>query len=194
MKIIIANGPPKAGKDTLIGMLMNELDTRGRPSIYFSYKHVLCEMVGKRYGLSPDAVWKLNADSETKDEASDLFGGGSVRQALIYESEEILKKRLGDMGVTYKTFYNLGMRHGPLLNQGVLFSADGGFNAELDAVIGLTGISRKDVFVVRVDKDGRTFEGDSREYINDPDLVISNNGTIEDLKQYVKVFQEFLDS
>ena len=52
--------------------------------------------------------------------------------------------------------------------------SDGGFNNEIKSLMNDFGIRRKDVTIVRVDRKGCSFAGDSREYIHNPDLMLTN--------------------
>lgn len=198
MKMIIMNGPPRAGKDTFLDLLMEEgaIDTGDHLVVRYCYKHTLCEEVGKRYGLTAKEVWDLNANTLTKDLPDERFDGKSVRQALIYESEEVIKKQEGDIGVAIRTFKNIKEKFPEhQLKDAFLFTASGGFNSETLAAIDFFGIERKDIFIVRIDRTGYTFEtvGDSREYLKDPDLAFRNDHTIEDMKIFFPVIQQFLD-
>lgn len=198
MKLIIMNGPPRAGKDTFLNFLMEEgaLDTGEHLTMHYCYKWTLCEEVGKRYGMTAREVWDLNANTHTKDLPDPRFGGKSVRQALIYESEEEIKKKEGETGVALRTFkYIQDKTVDYQLKDAFLFTASGGFNSETQAVIDFFGITRKDIFIVRIDREGCSFEavGDSREYLKDPDLAFRNDNEPEDMKVFIPVIQQFLD-
>ena len=192
MKIIIANGPPRSGKDTLCGLIRENIT--GHDLIPMSYKKTLYVGVARRYGLSVEAVFALNDDTLIKDEPSELFGGLSVRQALIYESEEVIKKKYGPQGVAIQTFKLLEEEYGvERLNNAVLYCSDGGFNSELHAAYDYFGIGVEDVYIVRMLREGCSFKGDSREFLNHPDIVISNDSNMEHLKTYLPIIQAFAD-
>lgn len=195
MKIIVANGPPRSGKDTVIAMLKEKLILDGRPVFELSYKWVLCKAVGERYGLSALAVWELNADTDSKDEPSDLFDGKSVRQALIYESEDVIKVKHGPVGVAKLAFFDLQTEHGPLPRNAVVLNPDGGFEEELGAFRIAFNVEPEDAFVIRMDRKGITFKGDSRGYISNPNLQVQNDGTLEELEALVlPTLQSFIDT
>lgn len=193
MKLIIANGPPFSGKDTLCELLREHLT--GFDLIPLNYKETLYVGVAKRYSLSVKAVFELNADPSAKDQPSTLFNGKSVRQALIYESEEVIKKDYGEHGVAIKTFELLKQRYSSeRLKNAVLICSDGGFNSELYAAYRHLGLGVQDVFIARMERAGCSFAGDSREYIHNPDIIIDNNGGKEDLLGYLPRIKEFLNS
>ena len=192
MKIIITNGPPRSGKDTMCGLIREGIT--GHDLIPMSYKKTLYVGVARRYGLSVEAVFQMNADTLIKDEPSSIFGGLSVRQALIYESENVIKKKYGPQGVAIQTFKLLEEEYGTeRLKNAVLYCSDGGFNSELQAAYDYFGIGVKDVYIVRLLREGCSFKGDSREYLNLPDIAISNDGTIDHLKTYLPAIQVFCD-
>lgn len=197
MKMIVLNGAPRSGKDTMLNVLRTAQDKGVFGSarlIPFSYKRVLCEGVAKRYGMTPQEVWDLNTNTDTKDLPDERFGGKSVRQALIYESEDVIKKEHGEDGVAIATFKRLQEDYGDDLNDAILVSPDGGFESEMVAAQNFFGISREDIFLIRMLRDGCTFKGDSRGYINNPNLTIDNDGTIRDLRSHLSTINAFIGS
>ncbi len=192
MKIIITNGPPRSGKDTLCNLILEGITDHDL--IPLSYKKTLYVGVARRYGLSVEAVYQMNADTLIKDEPSQLFGGKSVRQALIFESENVIKKKYGPQGVAIQTFKLLEDEYGTeRLKNAVLYCSDGGFNSELQAAYDYFGIGVEDVYIVRLLREGCSFEGDSREFLDHPDTVIRNDGDIEHLKSYLPRIQSFCE-
>lgn len=192
MKIIITNGPPRSGKDTMCGFIRESIT--GCDLIPLSYKKTLYVGVAKRYGLSVEAVYQMNADTLIKDEPSDLFGGKSVRQALIYESEDVIKKKYGPRGVAIQTFKLLEEEYGvERLKKAVLYCSDGGFNSELFAAYDYFGIGVADVFILRLLRNGCDFNGDSREFLDHPDAIIQNDGDLDHLRSYLPRIQSFTE-
>jgi len=198
MKMIILNGPPGGGKDTFMDLLKAEdgLDTKGKILVPYCYKWTLCEAVGKRYGLPTMAVWDINATRALKELPNEKFGGKSVRQALIYESEEVIKKQYGETGVAIQTFENIKRDYHDFdFDELILLTASGGFNSETTAAFEFFNTTRKDLFIVRIDREGCSYEAvnDSREYLKDPDLAFRNDYTIDDMKVYIPAVQQFID-
>lgn len=197
MKMIVLNGPPRSGKDTFLKLLkavfMDDLPTD--TFIPFSYKWVLCEGVAQRYNVSPQTIWDLNADTTKKDKPKKLFGGKSVRQCLIYESEEVIKKELGENGVAIKTFENL-KKHVYSLNidleKCVLISPDGGFESEMNCAMEFFGLKRSDIMLIQFQRDGCTFDGDSRSFLSNPDMVIQNDGDKIELTSHLEYVRDFI--
>lgn len=183
MKIVILNGAPRSGKDSLadaLAMSITENDV-----IYFSIKHILCLGVAERYDLPPLTVWECNADSDYKDEPSPLFNGKSVRQALIYESEEVIKKEYGEQGVIIKALEDLKKVYGmDKLRKAVIICADGGFNSEIPKYGEILECPEEDIYITRILRKGYTFSGDSREFIDNPKFIFKNDGKLRTFLDY----------
>lgn len=99
----------------------------------------------------------------------------SIREAMIYVSEIICKPRFGE------DFF--GVARAASVNEGdICYDASCGFVEELPPLISKVG--QENILLLRIHRDGYTFEGDSRSYI--PDGVIENtvdiynNGTEQD--------------
>lgn len=194
-RIIVANGPPGVGKDTLISQCIESLNFNGRAFI-LSYKLTLYKAVAERFGLDVDFVKQTNENRDTKEVPMECFGGVSVRQALINESEDELKVKYGVKGVARITIEDLlevikPEAHEPIL----LLNPDGGFNAELDFIKERLGLTDKQIFVVRLLKLHCSFKGDSREFIRNPNLIVHNDQSKQWLKdQTYKPIQDWLDN
>jgi hypothetical protein len=180
MIVIVINGPTCSGKDTLVDALAERITNRD--VLYFTPKHLLCKWVGSKYGLNPKSVWQINADKEVKWDKLNIFGGLSVMEALIDVSENDIKKNYGEEGVI-----RLGLDDFIKDNQHVLKDSvvliDNGFNSEYEVI--------KEVFephgvvnLVRITRKGYSFDGDSREFIEDPRFIFKNDGTIDEFLNY----------
>lgn len=189
MKVLIMNGAPRSGKDTMVDEIARKLKGK-KDVIYFSVKHILCLGVAKRYGVSPLHVWKLNSDSLTKDDPSDIFEGKSVREALIYESEDVIKVEHGEQGVIELATNDLINVYGDKLNDAVIVCPDGGFNSEIPVIRKNLNIPRDDLFITRILRKGCSFKGDSREYIKNPNKIIWNIQLEDYLKQSNAIIHE----
>lgn len=193
-KILVANGPPGSGKDTAINQCVENLNFKGRV-FKLSYKKVLYAGVAKRFNLDLDYVISLNENRDTKELPMECFGGLSVRQALISESEDHIKPMFGEEGVANFAISELldiiKPTHGePIL----LLNSDGGFNIEIDYVKRRLGLSNDQLFVIRLLRRNHSFQGDSREFIKNPNIIINNDLSIESLKsKLIKPIQTWLN-
>ncbi|CAM0062137.1 deoxynucleoside monophosphate kinase [Vibrio phage K406] len=140
--------------------------------------------IGMNYAFMEDGITE---DSWLKDLPMYEFPDGvrrSKREALIYVSENVIKPSFGEDAFGKALVAQLP-------ENGIVFVSDSGFPEELQPVIDHVGV--ENVLVVRIQREGCTFEGDSRSYL-DPDmfeqdvkfLQILNNGTEDEFKSEVE--------
>lgn len=100
------------------------------------------------------------------------LAGYTPRQFLISESEDHMKKRYGQ-DIFAKTLVARVLRR----DDDPLFVVidDGGFQPEVDAL--------PKRLLIRVERPGKSFEGDSRNYLPDPDFTLVNDGSLTDLDE-----------
>jgi hypothetical protein len=130
------------------------------------------------YGLTEDEFKVLR--EEKKDQPSELLYGKTMRQVLISLSEDWLKK-FNDLPSIFgdtacRNFVNIGMYH----NRNIVID-DSGFFPEVEPILDFFG--QDNATLIRLQRDGCSFSGDSRNYIF-PDIEtyeIENNGTVKDL-------------
>lgn len=176
---IVLNGASETGKSTLIASglmyrfkLLNEqfLQESNDPADYSltvvqdsfanPMKHFIATTLGVKYS------------DLKKNTMMAIIQGYTPREFLIHLSEHYIKERYGDDAFGRWLEHRV-LRLDPLPD--VVVIDDGGFPGELGAL----GYSAK---VIRVNRPGKTFEGDSREYMPDPHYTLDNDGTIEDLE------------
>lgn len=154
-KVIILNGPPGCGKDTLSG-IMEEIGgfyvhSFKKPMFDIAHATLGDEAFGK--------FMRLYNDRDTKEMPCDLLGGMSPREFFIHISESFVKPILGKQ------------HFGDMASEGVrdalshVVFSDGGFPDEVKALV-FSKHSMYNVFVVRLHREGFTFDGDSRNYIH----------------------------
>ena len=158
---VILNGPPGCGKDTIANKIVSQSNF-----VKHQFKDALYEHTAKHFQVDLDKFTHFASDRELKDSKS-LAGLGSrtPRQALIHVSEEVYKPRYG---TDYFGKVEAGRvrehkgRMGGKLN---VIYPDGGFESEVPPIESEFDL----VIIVRLHRDGFTFEGDSRNYLNLPD-------------------------
>lgn len=157
--ILILNGPPRCGKDTLADALREAFSWQ-KVEFKAALRRDLCELFNTTAGVL--RIWETRKETptlaflhpETKDPMS-------LRQALIYTSEVVMKPRHG------KQHYGKQMLSTLLASDAEIFVAsDGGF---VDELLPLCDAGIR-VRIMRISRPGYTFEGDSRSYI--PDEVV----------------------
>lgn len=198
-KVILLNGPPNSGKDAS-ALLLKELFGEGE---HRAFKDVLYEETAKYFNVDLNWLTSMATDRTTKESptrslfdrslnplvrfALFLFSyirpvGFSPRQALIHVSENIIKPRFGDTYFGHKLLDAIQTSGSDLT-----YVSDSGFIKEIHPLVE-AGL---EVYVLRLKREGCTYNGDSRRYLTDEELSalgvrvidIDNNGTISDLRE-----------
>lgn len=204
-KIVLLNAPRLAGK----GVVVDHLRSRGFDLIDAGCKETLHQLTMTLFSVPEKRYWEIyndrslkevplpefrvNIDDQEQEDLEDVLGyylddwesgwrdvrsnkmNLSVREAMIYVSEVICKPRFGD------NFF--GVSRASKLQEGLTYVEDScGFVEELPPLIQRVG--QDNILLIRIHRDGCTYEGDSRQMI--PDGVIDNtfdvynNGSLED--------------
>lgn len=172
MRIILNNGAPFSGKDTMAEQLLKHI---GEDAVYIRFKDPLYERFAVRHNLPMDKVVEI-CNGPQKDQPCELIGGLIPRQELIDISENHIKKELGPTGVAYLVVEKMLSTecHG----RKTFIFPDSGFPEErtyLESVLRRFGL--ESITLLRILRDGCSFEAvkDSRSYLDNPDLIIDNN-------------------
>ncbi len=158
---IIFNGPPRCGKDTL-GRLIGQY--LSGPQCMQSFKAELFRCVMNRMEpafkeLIPLEWWGSDDYDERKDDPdfqipmADGFTG-TAREVLIYVSEKRIKPNCG------QDYF--GKQVAQRLQPGYNIITDGGFAPEVMPILAVADYT----IILRLERDGYTFNGDSRRYID----------------------------
>lgn len=188
---IILNGPPNCGKDTLGAILVE----------YGFVKHAMKDQLyidtAKEFGVNLYELVRRASDRELKEEpwleltlpeSDSLSRILSPREALIHTSENIIKPTQGDDYFGLAAAEACRVAGDPL----VVFT-DGGFQAEIAPLLK----TFHSVVVFRLQREGCSFEGDSRKYLqgfeNTYDLLLVTGDThtpIQDILDYLEEVRE----
>lgn len=184
-KVIVFNGPPGCGKDTAAEVVEDVAHAR-----HCRFKDRLYELTADILGVELGVFKELAIDRNTKEQPMFIMRGERVspRDAMIVVSEVMLKPI---MGRDYFALAAVAMLNKSEKTRFVF--SDGGFAEEVNA-LAETGA---EVTVVRLHRDGCSFEGDSRSYL-DADMfdltrvrvefVDMISGELEEFKQTVAAF------
>lgn len=197
---ILFNGAPNSGKDASAS-IMQGLFGVGRIK---AFKDALYEKTAEHYGVDLDTFIKLATNRATKEKKSKLLSKNNnvslfarvltfimsfftanlfmtPREALIYVSEHIIKPNFGN------DFFGIKLLEAILKSSSkYFFVPDSGFKSEVLPLLD-AGVR---VIVIRLHRNGCTFAGDSRSFLDDTFLEengitfydVDNNGTLEDLE------------
>lgn len=170
--IIVLNGPPGCGKDTLAQLLTAYGFTRTE------FKHDLYVKTAEYYGI-PLSVFKERHENRELKELP-FKQGLSTRQMLIHVSENVCKPTHGQ-----DYFGRLAAARCAEIEGDIVFS-DGGFEEEVKAL-------GDNVMVIRLHREGFTFDGDSRNYLSegiDVTLIDDNpNAAVKEILHHAKMFR-----
>lgn len=152
-KIIILNGPAGIGKDTIGNALAADYNCT-----HTSFKRPIFEIAASILGTRAFLKFMTAyGDRDQKEMPHDFLGGKTCREFMIWISETVVKPLFGK-----QHFGKLMSERIQLCDEDLTFvCTDGGFP---DEVISLVQDGH-DVTVVRLFMDGKTFAGDSRDYI-----------------------------
>ena len=156
-KVVILNAPPNSGKDYFVEQLKEKgiHEVGGMSWSHKELKRPLVELVKNLYSLSDNDVEHLSS-RENKEKPSSLLNGKSWREAMIFVSEEVVKPALG------KDIF--GKVAASNLSVGINIFTDGGFEEEIAPIVEEVG--EDNIIIVKIHKDGCSFEGDSRDWID----------------------------
>lgn len=194
--IVLFNGPPGAGKDTAANVVKQWSDfarARNRSLVHIQEKFAdpikqICRTIYGTKEFNEHDVF------DKKSLPSDVFFGKSCREVQIATSEKFLKiqhgerifgellaKRIGDVcELKVHQGYDSFMRITD--NDTVLFTvSDSGFEPEAKVLIERFGA--QNVMLIRLHRDGHSFPGDSRNYVELPECV-SHDVKNEDIETF----------
>ena len=157
-KVIILNGPAGCGKDTLAMALVEMGFAKGA----VSFKNPMFNIAMAALGLDAYREFLDGYDDRARKEKPEGFLNGlSRRQFMIAISEQFIKPVLG--GDYFGKYLAGNLPYG----DEVFVVSDGGFASEVAPIIA----AGHDVRIVRLHREGYTFEGDSRGYLYGVDGV-----------------------
>lgn len=146
--IVILNAPAGAGKDTIASLLSSY---GYEPK---SFKDPMFNILKSLSGLSDSEFFMNYNDRDIKEAPQDIFNGLSYREVMIKISEEWVKPWLG------KEFFGDVASRSCDKCSNYVFS-DGGFIDEVEKLHN----DGHEVVVLRIRREGYTFDGDSRDYV-----------------------------
>lgn len=177
-KIILLNGCPSSGKDTIANYVVKEYKYK---TIAFKDKAYID--VIDHYKIDHNEYMTLYNDRTTKDSPSDKLDGLSPRKAMQYVVEKIKKP---EHGKDYLAKYTLNIILNDPNNNYIV--SDLGLDEEEELVHSL--LENKNYKIVYINRENYTFENDTRSKRNKIDFTIDNdsdeNGLYKKVDNYIK--------
>lgn len=168
-KVIILNGCPGIGKDTIGGVLY-EMNYGSR---ILSFKKPMFDIALSMLGADDYVSFiELYNNRDTKEVPTPLLGHKSPRQFMIWLSEDVMKPAFGE------EYFGRRMVESVKAMRSTAVITDGGFPEETIALIK----AGAQVHVCRLHREGYTFAGDSRSYLHLPEWLGVNGYTEEDFE------------
>lgn len=170
LKVILLNGPPRSGKDTLGNMLRERNLASGENRVVLEK---FAEPIKRHFAAS----WGVSLEWIEANKDRPFMEGSTttVRQMLIAYSENYLKPLLGKNIFGRLLCARIGADQSGILasiyaktntSDDVVVITDSGFSAEAQVVID----AGYDVRLIRLHRTGCDFTGDSRSYLGAQDL------------------------
>jgi hypothetical protein len=160
-KVIFLNGPPSCGKDQAASFLMKHLNARHK-KLATRLKETVHQLLGIPYSCE-EAERKFG--KEWKDTPQGRCYGHKPRDLYIWMSEQCVKPQFG---VDMFGRLLLGDMVKPTSTDFTVIS-DCGFAEECVPIINF--YKPQNCLIVRLHREGCTFEGDSRSYIELPGVT-----------------------
>lgn len=152
--IIILNGPPGCGKDTIADYLTDHR----YPAVKASFKQPMFDIAFAMLGVYRyDEFIDLYNDREQKEKPQEILQGKSPRQFMIWISEEVMKPVFGEQYFGWRMVEQINEIYSDLA-----IIVTGGFPEEIKPLIK----AGHKVHICRLHREGYTFDGDSRNYID----------------------------
>ena len=213
--VVIFNAAPNSGKDVVADFMLSYFNT----GLKASFKDALYVDTAKHFNIAVDDLIDHHNDRSLKEIPSELFpknekhslnqymlgllyvvgalfnirslmslGYYSSREALIHVSENIVKPKQGNDFYGRKLVERIEAS-----SERYIFTGDGGFFDEVTPLLE----AGYNVYIVQLERNGATFENDSRkllieddfkEYSNIKFIKMYNNGSLDDLYKTITDF------
>lgn len=189
-KIIMLNGPPYSGKDTAGRFLATQYGSVGPYyARCFKFSAPLKEAARAFFSLTDKDI-EFFSQREHKDEPHEIFGGMSYREVQITLSEKWAKMYIGD-----DAFGKMMLNQIEASPARMAIITDSGFESEAWPLIKEYGI--KNCLNIHIQREGTTFEGDSRSYWEVPGMTTVDLYNVMSLdmfeKQVVRTVEKWLN-
>lgn len=213
--VVVFNAPPNAGKDVTADFMLSYFNT----GLKASFKDTLYVDTAEYFNIDVKDLIEYHSSRDLKEQASELFpkyekhslkqytlaflyvvgalfnirslmslGYYSSREALIHVSENIVKPKQGNDFYGRKLVETIEAS-----SERYVFAPDGGFTSEIVPLLE----AGYNVYIVQLERNGATFENDSRKLLTEDDfkeysnikfIKMYNNGSLDDLYKTITDF------
>ncbi|EPX84023.1 hypothetical protein [Salipiger mucosus] len=173
-QLVMFNGPPRAGKDTA-GEICRSLIGDMAHADFVKFTTSIKNAAHQELGLAGDA----HAFEDLKDTPLSEFRGMSPREFYIDKSERLRAEH------GYDIVARLLVRSLETVDADIVVNTDLGMDYEADHLIRHFGA--ENTTLVRIHRDGHTFDDDCREFVyrDDVDSFDVSNTSFEDFERCV---------
>lgn len=178
--IILLNGPPGCGKDTLANLVV-KLD---REFLKANFAFPLKSVNQTLFSLTDEQVEVLESDRRAKESPQDILFGKSWREVNILLAEKLIKPEYGKDAFG-KLFIKRLKKSFPRVpkNGFQIVISDCGFSEEIGPLIETFGVNN--IHLVKIQRKGCDYKNDSRNYVDGSKLGIQehylqNNTKLDD--------------
>lgn len=160
-KIILLNGAPRSGKDTF-----GKRFAKKHGGKVMKFAEPIKAACAAMYCGGSRALFDSYDTPEEKDKAHAVFFGKTTREVQISISEEYMKPLYGQdiFGHILSNSLDRDIQDERRAHSPVYFITDSGFDKEAFVLINRFGV--ENIKLIRLHRDGHTFKGDSRGYVN----------------------------
>ena len=155
-KIILLNGPPRSGKDIAATFIRKDLGADKCTN--FPTKQPLWDIFQAMFAFTEMQLHNM-VNTQQKDIQQDMLNGFTPREVLIELSEQFIKPRFGNG--FFGEILARRISNSPCMYATV---SDTGFTEEVRELT--RKFSRSDIFCIQLERDGCSFDADSRHYID----------------------------
>lgn len=180
--LILFNGPPRVGKDLATACLLSHIAKFGKSSCQLEFKKFLRQMAIDFSELTPEQANAIEFGGNKDAPHHNIPKGRSWRQWLIHISENVIKPIFGSRAFGDLMLRDINLHYLPM---DYIVISDCGFTEEVKVLVE-AGFP---TCIVRLHRDGHTFQNDSRGYIyieGVHSIDMHNNGSKAELKDVVE--------
>lgn len=195
-KLILFNGPPRSGKDTVGGHLQYHLlnKTTIDSDLIYQFKFATPLKQAANIFLN-DYSHSIYTFEDVKDEPQPILNGGTYRELLIRISENAVKTFGKDVfgNMAFARMRENLSNDGYSELCGVHICTDSGFEEECQPLIEAFG--EENTLLVRLHREGCDFSSDSRSHLDIANILtldIHNNFDFNMIEEVSKIIKEWI--